>query len=73
MPDSGLVANLERSEKISKVVKKNAGKAIENIKHSPELVYSLTSFLFPQYAHHLSATHSNSHITNSVQQMRLTY
>ena len=79
IPDDGamlnrrLVANLEQSEKTSKVVKLNAGKVIENIKHSPELVHSLTMSLFPQYANHLRATHSNSHMSNAAQQMRLAY
>lgn len=58
----GLVDELERSERSSKVIKMNAGKAIENIKHPQELVLSLTKLLFPDYAQYLSKTHSNSHL-----------
>lgn len=57
-----LVDKLERSERSSKVIKMNAGKAIENIKHSQELVLSLTQLLFPDYAQYLSKTHFNSHL-----------
>lgn len=56
------VKKLEQSEQTSKVVKMNAGKAIENIKHSSDLVHSVTAFLFPNYATDLGATHSNSHL-----------
>lgn len=56
------VRELERSERTSKVIKMNAGKETENIKHSSDLVHSLTSFLFPNYAIDLGATHANSHL-----------
>lgn len=56
------VKKLEESERTSKVVKMNAGKAIENIKHSSDLIHSLTEFIFPRYAAELGATHSNSHL-----------
>lgn len=56
------VKELEQSERTSKVVKMNAGKATENIKHSSDLVHSLTAFLFPHYALDLGATHANSHL-----------
>lgn len=56
------VKKLEQSERVSKVVKMNAGKATENIKHSPDLIRSLTTFLFPNYAVDLGATHANSHL-----------
>src|SRR3989338_972221 len=56
------VKELEASERCSKVVKLNAGKQIENIKHPQELVRSITAFLFPEYVTHLSATHANSNL-----------
>jgi len=67
-----LVAALERSEKTSKVVKLNAGKSIENVKHPAELVQKLTHFLFPEHAPHLTATHANSFFENA-QQLALSY
>lgn len=57
-----LVRELEKSERSSKVIKMNAGKAVENIKHSLDLVRSLTTLLFPEYAMDLSATHANSNL-----------
>lgn len=56
------VRELEHSEQTSKVTKMNAGKKIENVKHSSDLIYSLTAFLFPNYVTDLSATHANSHL-----------
>ncbi|MFH1178461.1 MAG: N-6 DNA methylase [bacterium] len=70
-----LVKKLEQSELTSKVMKMNAGKATENIKHSSELVQSLTAFLFPNYAVDLGATHANSHlnILESSPQLKLSF
>ena len=69
------VLKLEQSERTSKVIKMNAGKAIENIKHSPDLIHSLTAFLFPTYATDLGATHANSHlqIHKSSPQLRMSF
>lgn len=67
-----MVTALERSEQTSKVVKRNAGKATENVKHPAELVQKLTHMLFPEYALHLTATHANSFLSSS-QQLALSY
>lgn len=58
------VKKLEISERSSLVIKMNAGKPIENIKHPQDLINSITAFLFPKYANLLSNTHSNSHLSS---------
>lgn len=57
-----LAKKIEASENTSLVVKRNAGKIIENIKHSMDLVAHLTTALFPSYAQFLAETHSNTHV-----------
>ncbi len=60
-----LVKQLEESEKISLVVKMNAGKPIENIKHPSELIETITRYIFPDEAKSLALTHSNSMFNKS--------
>lgn len=55
-----LIAKLERSEKENRVVKKNAGKDNENVKHPPGLIKELNAYLTPQYATELEKVHNNS-------------
>jgi len=59
-PPSVLLTALEHSETVHKVVKKNAGRANENVKHPMELVRSLNEYLFPEYSSQLEQVHSNS-------------
>ena len=60
---SKLVKKLEQSEEENLVVKMNAGKGNESVKHSADLVLRLTKSVAPQYAEALALTHRNSHIT----------
>lgn len=58
--DTMLISKLEQSEHINRVVKKNAGKNNENVKHSIDLIYEINQKLFPQYASALIRLHNNS-------------
>lgn len=58
--DEDLVKKIEASEKTNRVVKRNAGKDNENVKHDPSLVSEITSFLFPKVASVLELVHNNS-------------
>lgn len=64
------VKMLEASEQTSKVVKLNAGKEIENIKHSHDLIRSITEFLFPAHVASLTDTHSNSHLRSPIVELQ---
>jgi len=55
-----LVSKIEQSEKINLVVKRNAGKDNENVKHDPSLVNEINECLFPHFAHALETLHGNS-------------
>jgi hypothetical protein len=55
-----LLLKIEESEKVNRVIKKNAGKDNENVKHSPLLVKEVNKCLFPQFANKLEALHNNS-------------
>lgn len=58
--DLRLVKELENSESVNKVYKKNANKIIENVKHDYELINRITRSLFPSYDKELLYTHNNS-------------
>lgn len=57
---SELVKKLEKSEKTNKVVKLNAGKNIENVKHDKRLIADINKYFFPLYADKLILQHNNS-------------
>lgn len=59
--DDALVKRLEQSEQDNLVVKLNAGKPNENIKHPMDLIADLNSHLVPNYAVELLKTHRNSY------------
>jgi len=58
--DKRLLSKIEESEKTNMVVKRNAGKDNENIKHSPLLVKEINTYLFPRFANELGMLHRNS-------------
>ena len=55
-----LLTKIELSEKTNRVIKRNAGKDNENVKHNPSLVKEITSGLFPRFASALELVHNNS-------------
>jgi hypothetical protein len=57
-----LVAALEESEEKNLVVKMNAGKSNENVKHSVGLMARLNRFVVPEFAAPILDVHANSHI-----------
>jgi hypothetical protein len=62
VPAAHLVDMLEQSELLHKVVKKNAGKANENVKHPMSVVRTLNEYLFPSHSIFLEHVHHNSHM-----------
>ena len=58
--DKKLLTKIERSEKTNRVIKRNAGKDNENVKHPPILVREINSNLFPRFARALDLLHNNS-------------
>ena len=58
-----IIAELEKSEKSSKVYKQNAGAAQENVKHPKALINKLNHAIIPDYADLLISLHENSEIT----------
>jgi hypothetical protein len=58
-----IVAELEKSEKTSKVYKQNAGVAQENVKHPKSLIDKLNHVVIPEYAKLLMSLHENSEFT----------
>ena len=58
-----IVAELEKSEKTSKVYKQNAGASQENVKHPKALINKLNHVVIPDYANLLISLHENSEIT----------
>lgn len=58
-----IVAELEKSEKTSKVYKQNAGAAQENVKHPKALINKLNHAVIPNYANLLISLHENSEMT----------
>jgi hypothetical protein len=63
-----IVAELEKSEKTSKVYKQNAGAAQENVKHPKALIDKLNHAVIPEYAKLLSSLHENSELTRLIKQ-----
>jgi hypothetical protein len=61
VPAAHLVDMLEQSELLHKVVKKNAGKANENVKHPMSVVRTLNEYLFPSHSIFLEHVHHNSY------------
>jgi hypothetical protein len=60
--DESLISLLEASEQNNLVVKMNAGKPNENVKHPVSLVTALNAVVAPDYVDALMETHSNSFI-----------
>ncbi len=58
--DENLLSRIEHSETTNRVVKKNAGKDNENVKHDPLLITEINRKLFPRFASALGTLHSNS-------------
>ena len=61
--DPLLISELEQSELTNRVVKRNAGKDIENVKHNTELVEKIDQRLFPKFAPALGRLHNNSEVS----------
>lgn len=61
--DRQLISKLEYSEFTNRVVKKNAGKNNENVKHNNELIEEINKKLFPKFASAFKRLHNNSVIT----------
>ncbi|GHF11694.1 hypothetical protein GCM10011600_11290 [Pseudolysinimonas yzui] len=61
--DAGLVAALEASERENVVVKRNAGRPNENVKHPWRLLRLLDQAVAPDDVDDLLATHANSHLS----------
>ena len=59
----GLVAALEASEGENVVVKRNAGRPNENVKHPWRLLRDLNRAVAPDFVDALLATHANSHVS----------
>jgi hypothetical protein len=62
-PDATLVAALESSEAENIVVKRNAGRPNENVKHPWRLLRDLNRTVAPGFVDELLATHANSHVS----------
>lgn len=58
--DKDLLLKIELSEKTNRVVKRNAGKDNENVKHNPALIKEITNSIFPRFASSLALLHDNS-------------
>jgi hypothetical protein len=61
--DPLLISELEQSELTNRVVKRNAGKDNENVKHNTELVEKIDQRLFPKFAPALKRLHNNSEVS----------
>jgi len=59
-PDENLLLKIENSEITNRVVKRNAGKDNENVKHDPSLIKEINESLFPRFARALEVLHNNS-------------
>lgn len=62
--DESLISLLETSEQENVVIKMNAGKPNENVKHPVSLVAALNAAVTPDYADALMETHSNSFVAS---------
>ena len=60
LTNKNLVTKIEQSEKTNLVIKRNAGKDNENVKHNPALVKEINRCLFPCFAEALELLHKNS-------------
>ncbi|MBI2635662.1 MAG: N-6 DNA methylase [Parcubacteria group bacterium] len=58
--DKNLLLKIEQSERTNCVVKRNAGKDNENVKHDPSLIKEINQCLFPRFANALEMLHNNS-------------
>ena len=58
--DSVLIRELELSEKMNRVYKRNAGAVQENVKHPLGLVAQVNRVVVPEWADALLKTHENS-------------
>jgi hypothetical protein len=63
-----IVVELEKSEKVSKVYKQNAGAPQENVKHPRSLINKLNQAVIPEHAKLLSTLHENSEFTRLIGQ-----
>lgn len=61
--DRDLISKLEYSEITNRVVKKNAGKNNENVKHNVELIEEINQKIFPRFTPAFKHLHNNSVIT----------
>jgi len=58
-----LLAALQKSEKMNKVYKQNAGAAQENVKHPKDLLIEVNKCVIPEFASLLINLHENSELT----------
>ena len=58
--NKNIISKIEKSESINRVVKKNAGKDNENVKHSQGLVEEINKIIFPKFVSAFSLLHNNS-------------
>lgn len=58
--DNKLLSKIEHSEMTNRVVKRNAGKDNENVKHDLELIKEINKKLLPRFANALELLHNNS-------------
>jgi len=58
--DKNLLSKIEISEQINCVIKRNAGKDNENVKHNSSLIKEINRRLFPRFANALQILHNNS-------------
>lgn len=63
--DKNLLLKIEQSEKTNRVVKRNAGKDNENVKHPFSLIQEINEALFPGFANELELVHNNSVISRA--------
>ncbi len=62
LTSTSLIKSLEKSEKVNKVYKQNAGAAQENVKHPTDLVMRANHLILPEFAELLIRLHGNSDI-----------
>ncbi|MBM2820566.1 MAG: hypothetical protein HW405_326 [Candidatus Berkelbacteria bacterium] len=60
MVNKSLLTKIEMSEKTNRVIKRNAGKDNENVKHGSLLIQEITANLLPRFANALGLSHHNS-------------
>jgi len=64
--DPILISKIENSELTNRVVKKNAGKSSENVKHNIALIEEINQKLFPEFASVLNCLHNNSILNDNI-------